>query len=193
MNQTEDRFEKAFAALSGAGPEGAPASVESNLKAAFRRHHARRRRRRHAILALTIGTCAIITGTVILRSRSVRVQPDHPLVAGYKPVPSAPVQKPSPDASSTKPTFEPKIVRKSIKPARGRPALPAPDSKFISLPSYVAAFSDGGVRIVRVNLSNSDLYQMGAPELSYPGASRTVADVMFDRDGIPIAVRRVAK
>lgn len=193
MNQPEDRLAKALEALSAAMPEGAPPTVESNLKAAFRRHHLRRRRQRQAIFALTLASCMIILGAIILKSRSIRVQPDHPLVAERNPENPAPIKSTSPNTDTIRTPHGPKMVIKFAKPVRARLDSPAPDSSFVSLPSYDAAFSDGGVRIVRVNLSSSDLYQIGAPQLSYPGVSRTVADVMFDRDGIPIAVRRIGK
>jgi hypothetical protein len=63
----------------------------------------------------------------------------------------------------------------------------------VSLPSYDPAFSQGGFKIVRVGLTGADLVQLGAPQPSDLAGRRVLADVMLDRDGIPVAVRTVGR
>jgi hypothetical protein len=193
MNQ--DRLEKAFEELSSSFSEGAPATVESKLKTAFRRHHLRRKRQRQATIGLAFISLVVVLSAIIFKSRAVHVQPQQSVVVNGAPKISPPSQTPTSEvATAIPPHGGPRLVAKLNRPSRSRLTLTAPASaSFVSLPTYDAAFSDGAVRIVRVNLTKTDLYQMGAPQLSYPGANQTVADVMFDRDGIPIAVRRIGK
>src|SRR5262249_26054197 len=97
MNQ--DRLEKALEELSSVVPKGAAATLEANLKAAFRRYHVRRKRERQASLGLACISLVIIVGAIIFKSRGVRMQPEQSLVVNGAPKISPPGPAPTRDVS----------------------------------------------------------------------------------------------
>ena len=194
MNEVEDRITRAFEALSASSPDGAPPTVANSLQETFRRHHLRRRRQRQVIGIVGVLTCMAAVAFISWRSSSPRVEPRQTFIA--KETPDKLPPPPSPSPNDLRPAPRPQnrdVIAKSNRPPHARISSASSRSQFVPLPSYNAAFSNGDVRIVRLGLTNTDLHQMGAPQLGYPGASRTLADVMLDADGIPIAVRRVER
>lgn len=198
MDQSNEHLARAFETLADSAPDGASLKTELALMDSFRQHHVRRKRQRQAISLLTFCLCLITVALVVLKSRSLPVQPQMPILALQTPDKSTTANqstsnRPLPENQTPNPRRNPTVVAKLNKPVRPRPRASSPSGDFVSLPSYDAAFSNGGFKIVRLGLTRTDLYQMGAPQVGDLAKGQILADVMLDRDGIPIAVRRIGK
>jgi hypothetical protein len=62
---------------------------------------------------------------------------------------------------------------------------------FIPLPAYDASINPADVRVVRLEVTGSDLMMMGAPVAGDVSERRMMADVVVGSDGTPYAVRLV--
>jgi len=200
MNHSEERLTSAFKDLAAEAPPGAPVELGRQIKDLFREHHTRRRRMRVLASGLAAAACLATIGLFLLKGNSVLTkQPPNP---------------PSPEArDSTNPSGQPGSgTPKEDEP--GRPVLPgrrgpkkhlaayrqgditaspspAIARGFTPLPTYDPAVPAEGYHIVRVGLQDTALSQLGMPVHENASGERVVADLLLDRDGLPLAVRFV--
>jgi hypothetical protein len=65
------------------------------------------------------------------------------------------------------------------------------DNAFVPLPAYDSATSTTDVRVVRMEVTGSDLMMVGAPVSAELADNRMLADFVVGSDGTPYAVRLV--
>jgi hypothetical protein len=181
----EGRLTEALRRMAASSRQGAPAEIGSGLVTAFRRHHIRRRRIRRAGVALA-ACIALVAGLVSMRM--LRRAPH----AGQ--VPAA--------ASSMPGKIVNRVTAPNVVTAQARPAekhtrpkavanRAASSRQFLALPGYDPAVPADELHVVRVQLPESALWQMGAPVNPGGGGRRVLADFVVSQDGTPYAVRLV--
>ncbi|HSK43911.1 MAG TPA: hypothetical protein VLA83_08500 [Candidatus Binatia bacterium] len=184
----DPRLTGALRGLAASSRQGAPAEVGAGLATAFRRHHAQRRLVRRisigalaACLTLAVGLISIHPRHAAPAKEIVREQPSvvpakapqAPTIAKAVPTPARPMAK----------HVKPKVTNSNITAASGR--------QFLALPGYDPAVPMDELRVVRVQVPASALWQMGAPVSPDSGARRFMADFVVSQDGTPYAVRLV--
>ena len=170
--------------MAASSREGAPAQVAAGLATAFRRHHARRRLLRQVRVAALAG-CFVLAALLLMRMRP-------------QPSKAANVGMPSPEISNKVPekTVAPPVAAAPKRPAAKRVSTeaktPPPAAReFVALPAYDPGIPMDELRVVRVQLPASALWQMGAPLNSDTANRRMLADFVVGQDGTPYAVRLV--
>lgn len=186
----DTRLTRALRGLADSSNRRAPAEIGAGLATAFRRHHARRRLVRRVSVGAIAAGLAVVVGMMSLGSRSthqvpakVIVQeqrsgvpakaPEASTVAKAIPTPARPVAK----------HVKPKAANSNVATASGR--------QFLALPGYDPAVPADELRVVRVQVPASALWQMGAPVSPDSGARKFMADFVVSQDGTPYAVRLV--
>ncbi|HEY5029077.1 MAG TPA: hypothetical protein VIK39_11755 [Candidatus Angelobacter sp.] len=181
-----DHLTGALRHLAASSRQGAPAEIGAGLTMAFRRHHARRSLvRRMSVVALA-ACIALVAGLVSMRSahHAPRKEQPHEVAASVP-------DKPAHTAGVTTVAATP--VHPAVRPARPKAsAIRASSSReFLALPGYDPAVPSDELRVVRVQLPASALWQIGAPVSPDSGARKFMADFVVSQDGTPYAVRLV--
>lgn len=183
---TEVRLTEALRHLAASSRPGAPAEIGAGLATAFRRHHERRRQVRRVRVAALAACVALMAGLVSMRM--LRRAP------GAGQVQEAASSVPGKIANRV---TAPNAVTAQARPAgkRTRPKATAnraaSSRQFLALPGYDPAVPADELHVVRVQLSESALWQMGAPVNPGGGGRRVLADFVVSQDGTPYAVRLV--
>jgi hypothetical protein len=184
----DPRLTKALRGLAASSRQGAPAEVGSGLITAFRRHHARRRLVRRVRVA-TLAACIVLAAS-LLSMRSKHQEPAKTVVH-EQPI-SVPAKAPEAVTVATAVTNPARPVRKHVKPKPGNSNITATSGRqFLALPGYDPAVPADELRVVRVQVPASALWQMGAPVSPDSGARKFMADFVVSQDGTPYAVRLV--
>ena len=186
-SNSEGRLSKALRGLAASSHRGAPAEVGAGLAMAFRRHHARRRLIRRMTVA-AVAACTVLAAS-LLSMRSAHQAPAKGIT--HEQPSSVPAKAPEAvTVAKTIPT-PPQPVRKHVKPQAASSSLAASGRQFLALPGYDPAVPADELRVVRVQVPASALWQMGAPVNPDSGARRFMADFVVSQDGTPYAVRLV--
>lgn len=187
--KSDARLSEALHGLAASSRRGAPAEVGAGLATAFRRHHARRRLVRRVSMGTIAAGLVVVASLMSLSSRSPHQVPGKEIV---KEQPSS-VPAKSPEASTIA-----KIVptpgrpaAKHVKPKAANSSLASSSRQFLALPGYDPAVPADELRVVRVQVPASTLWQMGAPVSPDSGARKFMADFVVSQDGTPYAVRLV--
>jgi hypothetical protein len=187
--KSDDRLTEALRGLAVSSRQGAPTEVGAGLATAFRRHHARRRLVRRVSMAALAACIPLVAGLMSLRSRSPRQVPTREIV---KEQPSVISAKAPQDITVAKAAQTPaRPVKRHLKPKAANSNLAAASPQFLALPGYDPAVPADELRVVRVQVPASALWQMGAPVSPDSGARRFMADFVVSQDGTPYAVRLV--
>jgi hypothetical protein len=88
-------------------------------------------------------------------------------------------------------TTPPRPVKKHAAPKSTNANVAAASRQFLALPGYDPAVPADELRVVRVQVPASALWQMGAPVSPDSGARKFMADFVVSQDGTPYAVRLV--
>jgi hypothetical protein len=181
--RTNARLTEALLHLAASSRQGAPAEVGAGLAMAFRRHHARRRLVRRVRMA-ALAACLILAALLWMRKPS-RQPSNAAIVSG--PSPEMPGKAPERAAATPVGPAQPRPAAKraSIQ-AHGHSAS---NPQFVALPAYDPRIPMDELRVVRVQLPASALWQMGAPISSDTDNRRMLADFVVGQDGTPYAVR----
>ena len=187
--KSDARLSEALRGLAVSSRQGAPTEVGAGLATAFRRHHARRRLvRRMSVVALA--TCiALVAGLMSLGSRSPHQVPTREIVKEQPSVISAKAPQDATVAEAAPPPARP--VKRHLKPKAAHSNLAVASRQFLALPGYDPAVPADELRVVRVQVPASALWQMGAPVSPDSGARKFMADFVVSQDGTPYAVRLV--
>jgi hypothetical protein len=182
----DPRLTRALRTLAASSRWGAPSEVGAGLATAFRRHHARRRLVRRMSVGALAACVALAIGLILIR-------PAHqsPAKAIVQQQPSSvPVKAPE---ATTVGKAVPALPRPAVKHVKPNPkdTLAASRRQFLALPGYDPAVPADELRVVRVQLPASALWQMGAPVSPDSGARQFMADFVVSQDGTPYAVRLV--
>jgi hypothetical protein len=172
--------------LAKAGERNAPPELGSALAAEFRQHHRRRRIVRFAAAGAIAATLLLAALLVFSPRRTQRpqvvqspAQPQPQVVQDQSATTSAGPQKKQQYA----------VVRGDRQVASFE--QDAQGSAFIPLPAYDAATAGTDVRVVRMEVTGSDLMMVGAPVSAELADNRVLADFVVGSDGTPYAVRLV--
>lgn len=187
--QSKDRLANAMKRLAASSPQSASAAVANSLLGEFRRHHARRRQIRRTSIAVLAACIALIVSLVSLRNRP----PSRPQTITQTPNSSA--------VPSTRAAIAPAPEISPAHPSSGKHGSPktrkegavvnAANRDFLALPGYDPAVPADELRVVRVQVPASTLWQIGAPVSADAGTHRVTADVVVSQSGMPYAVRLV--
>jgi hypothetical protein len=183
----DPRLTRALRGLAASSRQGAPAEVGAGLATAFRRHHARRRLVRRVSIGTIAAGLGVMAGLMSLGSRSPHRLPGKEIV---KEQPSViPVKAPEPTsvARAVPTTLRP--VKRHLKPKASNVAVGC--RQLLALRGYDPAVPADELRVVRVQVPASALWQMGAPVSPDSGARKFMADFVVSQDGTPYAVRLV--
>jgi hypothetical protein len=196
---TDDKLTRAMRKLAATSQQGASAEVGAGLATAFRRHHTRRRRIRYASIAGLVACLALVAGVISLRWQShlssvaqgrtnqIHQTPAPVNEAAANPS-SASANAPEAIAATLPIRASLRSVRKSAQPK----TTPTTYSRqFLALPGYDPAVPADELHVVRVRMSSSTLWQMGAPVNPDGVGRRVMADFVVSQDGTPYAVRLV--
>ena len=183
------RLSDALRGLAASSPQGAPGEVGAGLATAFRRHHARRRLIRRVSIGAIAAGLAVVVGLISMGSRSAHQTPAKVIVQEQ---PSG-VPAKAPEASTiAKAVPTPtRPAAKHVKPKAANSSLASSGRQFLALPGYDPAVPADELRVVRVQVPASALWQMGAPVNPDSGARKFMADFVVSQDGTPYAVRLV--
>jgi len=181
------RLTGALRGLAASSRQGAPAEVGAGLATAFRRHHARRRLVRRVSVA-TLAACIVLAAS-LLSMRSTHQEPAKAVV--HEQPSGVPAKAPEALAVAKAVTSTPRPVRRHLKPKAANDSLASSRRQFLALPGYDPAVPADELRVVRVQVPASALWQMGAPVSPDSGARRFMADFVVSQDGTPYAVRLV--
>jgi hypothetical protein len=179
--QSDPRLTEALRRLAASSRQAAPPEIGAGLLNEFRRHHARRKGIGRAGAALV--ACLAMLALVLLRA------PSHPRPDTAVATPPSPQIS---DQVSKRTAALPVAAAKQTAAKRGarRPKAPATATReFVALPAYDPAIPLDELRVVRVRLPASALWQMGAPLNSDTADRRMLADFVVGQDGTPYAVR----
>jgi hypothetical protein len=182
-----DRLTEALRGLAVSSRQGAPVEIGAGLATAFRRHHARRRLVRRMSMGALAACLALAAGLISIRTRhgvpSTEIVKEQPSVI--------PVKAPEPTsvARAVPTTLRP--VKRHLKSKAANSNLAAASRQFLALPGYDPAVPADELRVVRVQVPASALWQMGAPVSPDSGARKFMADFVVSQDGTPYAVRLV--
>jgi hypothetical protein len=181
--QSEGRLTEALRQLAASSRQGAPAEVGAGLATAFRRHHARRRLVRRVRVA-ALAACFMVAA--LLWMRTLSHQPSNAAIVGG-PSSGIPGKAPEATAATSGVPVQPRpAAKRASAQALGRPAA---NREFVALPAYDPRIPMDELRVVRVQLPASALWQMGAPLNSDTANRRMLADFVVGQDGTPYAVR----
>jgi hypothetical protein len=187
--KSDARLSEALRGLAASSGRGAPAEVGAGLAVAFRRHHARRR----LVRRVSVGTIAtgllIVIGLMSLGWRSTHQVPGKEIVKEQPSV--VPAKAPERSTVATVAATPPRSMKKQAKPKTANSNLAASSRQFLALPGYDPAVPADELRVVRVQVPASALWQMGAPVSPDSGARKFMADFVVSQDGTPYAVRLV--
>jgi hypothetical protein len=187
--KSDDRLTAALRGLAVSSRQGAPTELGAGLVAAFRRHHARRRLVRRINIGTIAAGLAVVAGLMSLGSRSPHRLPGKEIV---KEQPSVVPAKAPQDVTVAKAAPTPaRPVTRHLKPKAANSNLAAASRQFLALPGYDPAVPADELRVVRVQVPASALWQMGAPVSPDSGARKFMADFVVSQDGTPYAVRLV--
>jgi hypothetical protein len=192
------RLGEAMRRLAASSQQGAPTEIGAGLATAFRRHHTRRRRIRYASIAGLVACLALVAGVVSLRPRhdassvaqgstSQTQQVQAP--ANRADIETSSIPKAPETAAATLPV--PASSRPAHRRAQTRATTAAYSRQFLALPGYDPAVPADELHVVRVRMSSSTLWQMGAPVNPDGVGRRVMADFVVSQDGTPYAVRLV--
>jgi hypothetical protein len=185
----DPRLTGALRGLAASSHRGAPAEVGAGLAAAFRRHHARRRLIRRASFSAVAACMALAVGLISLGSRWSHQVPAKVIV--HEQPSGVPVKAPEVMTIAKSDGTAVRPVRKHVKPKPAKTNLASSGRQFLALPGYDPAVPADELRVVRVQVPASALWQMGAPVSPDSGARRFMADFVVSQDGTPYAVRLV--
>jgi hypothetical protein len=184
-SNADARLTGALRGLAAVSQQGAPAEVGAGLAMAFRRHHARRRLVRRTSIAALAACMALTIGLMSLRlrheARAKEIVKEQPS--------GAPARVPEIATVGKAVTTSSKGAAKQVKPKSNN--IVASRRQFLALPGYDPAVPADELRVVRVQLPGSALWQMGAPVSPDSGARQFMADFVVSQDGTPYAVRLV--
>jgi len=183
------RLSQALRGLAASSRRGAPAEVGAELATAFRRHHARRRLVRRVSVGAIAAGLAVVIGVMSLGSRSAHQGPGKEIVKEQPSV--VPAKSPESSTVATVVTRPLRPVKKQVKPKAASSNLAVASRQFLALPGYDPAVPADELRVVRVQVPASALWQMGAPVSPDSGARKFMADFVVSQDGTPYAVRLV--
>lgn len=199
MNHSEDRLSQAFRDLAAEAPQRAPAALGVRLQDSFRKHHIRRRRVRLFTGVSVLAACVVLAFVFVsLRHRSIshRTTIDGTMSARDTSHQDNQAAENDDARSGVSLPSHPTNVTPNI---RKKYANAAPSRKqassgniakgFTPLPSYDPSYPATGYQIVRVGLQDTALSQLGLPVHESSSGKQVVADLLLDRDGMPIAVR----
>jgi hypothetical protein len=185
--KSDDRLTEALRGLAASSRRGAPVEIGTSLATAFRRHHTRRRLVRRMSIAALAACLALAAGLISMRTRhgvqSTEIVKEQPRVVPAKSLDVATVAKPN--------TMPARSVKKQAKPKVANSNLAVASRQFLALPGYDPAVPADELRVVRVQVPASALWQMGAPVSPDSGARKFMADFVVSQDGTPYAVRLV--
>jgi hypothetical protein len=180
------RLTGALRGLAASSRQGAPAEVGAGLATAFRRHHARRRLVRRVSMA-TLAACIVLAS--LLSMRSTHQEPAKAVV--HEQPSSVPAKAPEAVTVAKAVPTPARPVKGHLKPKATNSSLASSRRQFLALPGYDPAVPADELRVVRVQVPASALWQMGAPVSPDSGARRFMADFVVSQDGTPYAVRLV--
>jgi hypothetical protein len=181
------RLTGALRGLAASSRQGAPAEVGAGLATAFRRHHARRRLVRRVSVA-TLAACIVLAAS-LLSMRSPHQEPAKTVV--HEQPSGVPARAPEAVTVAKAVPTPTRPVRRHLKPKATNSSLASSRRQFLALPGYDPAVPADELRVVRVQVPASALWQMGAPVSPDSGARRFMADFVVSQDGTPYAVRLV--
>ena len=179
--QSESRVSESLRRMAAASPAGAPPEISAGLLTAFRRHHARRRLIRRVRVA-ALAACLIFA--VFFWKRPA----PHPPSASNAPSPVVPSKVPNEPVSVAVTAVPPRQAAKRVVMGK-TPSHSAANRQFVALPAYDPGIPMDELRVVRVQLPASALWQMGAPLNSDVAERRMLADFIVGQDGTPYAMR----
>jgi hypothetical protein len=187
--QSDSRLTEALRRLTASSQGGAPPEIGAGLLTAFRRRHARRRLVRRMRVA-ALAACLLLAASLWMR------RPSHPPPrAATVSVSSPGVRSKAPErtvttsgaATTSVAAAQPRPVARRASPKA--PWRAAANPQFVALPAYDPRIPLDELRVVRVQLPASALWQMGAPLNSDTANRRMLADFVVGQDGTPYAVR----
>jgi hypothetical protein len=184
----ETLLSSALHRLAGAAERNAPADLGKTLSATFRQHHRRRRRIRTA-RASAIIACLLLVAVLFtnLPHDGARVAQKP---AGENGAASKAIGEVSHASAAAPPQNQPApAARPNNRVNEGEQTREA--EAFIPLPAYDASINPSDVRVVRLEVTGSDLMMVGAPVAADVSERRMVADFVVGSDGTPYAVRLV--
>lgn len=187
--QQDPRLTRALRGLAASSHRGAPAEVGAGLATAFHRHHARRRLVRRVSIGAAAAGLAVVVGLMSLGSRAPHQVPAKVIV--HEQPSSVPAKVPEAVAVAKAVPIPARHVQRHLKPKAANSSLASSSRQFLALPGYDPAVPADELRVVRVQLPASALWQMGAPVSPDSGVRRFMADFVVSQDGTPYAVRLV--
>jgi hypothetical protein len=181
--QSDVRLTEALRRLGASSPQTAPPELGAGLLTEFRRYHARRRWIRCAATA-ALAACVLMAAQLLIRTPS-HPRPDSGVVTVAAPQISKQIS-----GKTVAPHAAALPTPTTVKHSSTKPKAPtAPTREFVALPAYDPAIPIDELRVVRVRLPASALWQMGAPLNSDTADRRMLADFVVGQDGTPYAVR----
>jgi hypothetical protein len=193
--QSDPRLTDALRRMAASSRQDAPAEIGAGLATAFRRHHIRRRRIRRASVTALVACMALIAGLVSMKAlhhvegtTQSRVETGVETNKAPGKIPEA-TGPHSVQATNAK-AVQPAVTTKHIRPNPQSSSVSA-RRQFLALPGYDPAVPADELRVVRVQLPASTLWQMGAPMTPDGDSRRVLADFVVSQDGTPYAVRLV--
>ena len=187
--KSDEKLTEALRGLAVSSRQGAPIELGAGLVTAFRRHHTRRRLVRRMSIGALAACLALAAGLISMRTRSRHQVPTREIV---KEQPSVLPAKAPQDVTVAKAAPTPaRPVKRHLKSKAANSNLAAASRQFLALPGYDPAVPADELRVVRVQVPASALWQMGAPVSPDSGARKFMADFVVSQDGTPYAVRLV--
>jgi hypothetical protein len=183
------RLSDALRGLAASSRRGAPVEIGAGLATAFRRHHARRRLVRRVSIGTIAAGLLVVIGLMSLGPRSPHQAAGNEIVKEQPTV--VPAKAPERSTVAKVVTTPPRPVKKQAKPKAANSNLAVASRQFLALPGYDPAVPADELRVVRVQVPASALWQMGAPVSPDSGARKFMADFVVSQDGTPYAVRLV--
>jgi hypothetical protein len=187
--KSDDRLTEALRGLAVSSRQGAPIELGAGLVTAFRRHHTRRRLVRRMSIGALAACLALAAGLISMRTRSRHQVPTREIVKEQPSVVPVKAPEPASVARAVPTTLRP--VKRHLKPKAANSNLAVASRQFLALPGYDPAVPADELRVVRVQVPASALWQMGAPVSPDSGARKFMADFVVSQDGTPYAVRLV--
>lgn len=182
---SEALLSSALHRLAAGSDRRAPANVGASLAHAFRQRHRRRRRARVAV-ALAMAA-SLILAVLIFSLRPQRTQ-------NAQQQPKSKEQQVVQEQPASPSTVPQKTQRYVAVRGAEQVALSTQngfDDAFIPLPAYDSVINPAEIRVVRMEVTGSDLMMVGAPVSAELADNRMLADFVVGADGTPYAVRLV--
>lgn len=186
MNRPEDRLSNAFKYLAADAPKSAPTELGVMLKESFRRRQVRRKRLRVYTSAALLACTALALFVFVTRSPREETGPSpvEAVQADDPNVKHITQDRPTPEK------LELGMPKERDKVARRKRSY-SHTKDFVPLPTYHPSVASEAYQVVRVGLRDQSLSQLGLPIREDASGRRLVADLLVDRDGLPMAVRFV--